>query len=70
MPNMDGEEAMEALLRRNPDLRIVLSSGYSEHEISKRFSGRGLAGFLQKPYTLARLRERLGEVLAGERPTD
>ncbi len=70
MPNMDGEEAMDALLRMNPDLRIVLSSGYSEHEISSRFSGRGLAGFLQKPYTLSRLRERLGQVLAGERPSD
>jgi PAS domain S-box-containing protein len=70
MPNMDGEEAMEALLRMDPNVRIVLSSGYSEHDISSRFSGRGLAGFLQKPYTLSKLRERLGQVLARERPAD
>ncbi|MFP4306145.1 MAG: PAS domain S-box protein [Desulfococcaceae bacterium] len=70
MPKMDGEEAMDALLRFDPNVRIVLSSGYSEHEISSRFSGRGLAGFLQKPYTLSRLRERLGQALAGERPVD
>jgi PAS domain S-box-containing protein len=70
MPNMDGEEALEALLRMDPNVPVVLSSGYSEHEISARFSGRGLAGFLQKPYTLSKLRERLGQVLARERPAD
>ncbi|MFI5379251.1 MAG: PAS domain S-box protein [Tepidisphaerales bacterium] len=57
MPRMDGEETFRELRRINPDVRVIMSSGYSEHEISTRFAGKGLAGFLQKPYNLATLRE-------------
>ena len=63
MPHMNGEETYRELRRMNPDVRVILSSGYSEHEISPRFAGKGLIGFLQKPYTLAALREQLLKVL-------
>jgi CheY-like chemotaxis protein len=38
-----------------PDVRVILSSGFSEDEAVQRFAGKGLAGFLQKPYTAAAL---------------
>jgi two-component system cell cycle sensor histidine kinase/response regulator CckA len=63
MPHMDGEETFHALRRLNPDLRVVMSSGYTEQDVSSRFSGEGPAGFLQKPYTLALVEERLRAVL-------
>ena len=44
---------------------MILSSGFSEQEIARKFTGAGLAGFIQKPYTLAALREVLRRQLQG-----
>jgi len=41
----------------------VLSSGFSEAEAVRRFSGQGLAGFLQKPYTAAALVDKIRAVV-------
>ncbi len=65
MPAMDGEEAFDEIRRIRPDAPVVLSSGYSEKEASERFAGRGLAGFLQKPYRARSLVEKLREVSRG-----
>jgi CheY-like chemotaxis protein len=59
MPHMDGAEAFGELRRLNQDVRVVLASGYSEEDVTSRFEGKGLAGVLQKPYTLAKLQESL-----------
>jgi signal transduction histidine kinase/ABC-type amino acid transport substrate-binding protein/ActR/RegA family two-component response regulator len=64
MPHMDGREAFQAIRRIHPDLPIILSSGYNEHESIQDFMGRGLAAFLQKPYTLQTLERTVLEVLA------
>jgi hypothetical protein len=40
-----------------------LSSGYNEQEVTQRFTGKGLAGFIQKPYTRANLHATLSRVL-------
>jgi YesN/AraC family two-component response regulator len=69
MPVMDGEEAFNALRHINPQLRVVLSSGFAESEIAPRFTGRGLAGFLQKPYALYDLARCLHRVLNSPPPT-
>lgn len=50
MPRMNGEEAFRQLRRINEDVKVVLSSGYSESDIQDRFAGKGLYGFIQKPY--------------------
>ena len=51
MPRMGGEETYKALVELNPNVRILLSSGYNEQEAVGRFAESGLAGFIQKPYT-------------------
>ena len=56
MPRMDGREAFEAMLAIQPTIRVVLSSGYSEQESVPQLLGRGLAGFLPKPYPISELR--------------
>jgi CheY-like chemotaxis protein len=57
MPNMDGEQCLYELQKLNPDVKIIMSSGYNQHEVSHQFSGKGVAGFIQKPYRLAGLIE-------------
>ncbi len=63
MPEMGGEEGLRELRGLKSDVRVILSSGYNEQEVSQRFVGSGLAGFIQKPYTVAKLRETLQLVL-------
>jgi PAS domain S-box-containing protein len=63
MPRMDGRECFHALRRLRPDLPVILCSGFSEQESMKAFLGEGLAGFIQKPYTLGMLRQAFAEAL-------
>jgi two-component system cell cycle sensor histidine kinase/response regulator CckA len=67
MPYMDGEEAFRHLRRLDPQVRVVMTSGYTEIEMAPRFTGQRLCGFLQKPYTLEALTQCLREVLALEK---
>jgi PAS domain S-box-containing protein len=55
MPHMDGDMAFREMFRFRSDIPVILSSGYSPQDIEQRFAGKGLAGFLQKPYELATL---------------
>jgi len=50
MPGMSGEETYRELRKIDPDVRVVLSSGFGEDEATRRFAGLGLQGFIQKPY--------------------
>jgi len=64
MPEMDGSEVYAEIRKMSPDLKVLLTSGYHEAEISRRFANRGLAGFLQKPYVLDDLAAKLASVLS------
>ena len=55
MPNMDGEETFRELRKIRRDIRVVLTSGYSEKEATQHFNPGDLAGFLPKPFTIAEL---------------
>ncbi len=63
MPVMSGEETFRELRAIKPDVRVVLSSGYNEVEAVRRFTGKGLAGFLQKPYSATALAEKVRTVI-------
>ncbi len=62
MPEMSGEEAFRAIRRLRSGMRVILSSGYDEQDVVRRFAGKGLTGFLQKPYSLGALRETLDRI--------
>jgi len=66
MPHMDGEEAFRQIIALRPAARVLLMSGFNEQETVARFTGKGLAGFLQKPFTLAALREKLQQIFPSE----
>jgi PAS domain S-box-containing protein len=63
MPHMDGEEAYREMRRIDKNVRVVMSSGYNEQEVTQRFVGKGLVGFLQKPFQYEALQAKLREVL-------
>jgi two-component system cell cycle sensor histidine kinase/response regulator CckA len=50
MPHMSGDEVYRELARVKPGVRVILSSGYNEQDATSLFVGKGLAGFIQKPY--------------------
>ena len=51
MPVLNGEQAFKEIRLINPDVKIILSSGYIEKMVTKHFIGKNLDGFIQKPYT-------------------
>ncbi len=55
MPGMDGRECFLALKGINPDVRAVISSGYSQEGSTQESLDEGVRGFVQKPYRLAEL---------------
>ncbi len=69
MPLMGGEEALTRLRRIRADIPVILSSGYNEAEILRRFTAQPVAGFIQKPYTATRLLTKIQEVLQSGVPS-
>ncbi len=63
MPYMSGEETFTEIRKLDPQVPIILCSGYSEQDVSSRFAGRDAAGFVQKPYRLSDLVSKLQEIL-------
>ena len=64
MPRMNGNEALEKIRLIQPDIKAIISSGYSEKEISPKFANMQLDGFIQKPYQLIALRDMLKTALS------
>ncbi|MBF0407710.1 MAG: transporter substrate-binding domain-containing protein [Candidatus Riflebacteria bacterium] len=62
MPKMDGTIVFSKVRQIKPDLKVILSSGYNQQEATQRFTGKGLAGFIQKPFQLEALRDILQKV--------
>ncbi len=65
MPRMDGEEVFRSLQEINPEVPVLIMSGFNEQDTVNRFVGRGLAGFLPKPFNAEMLLMKLRAVLAG-----
>ncbi|HJV35136.1 PAS domain S-box protein [Geomonas sp.] len=63
MPLMDGAQTFSELRQLDPEVKVIMSSGYNESEVVGKFTGQGLAGFIQKPYTFTALREAIYKVL-------
>ncbi len=64
MPRMDGKEAFLQMKARDPEVKVILISGYSEHEVIEPLRGLSPAGFIQKPFSLQALTREVERVLA------
>lgn len=66
MPRMDGEETLHALRALQPDLPIILTSGYNDPAASDGTPPRGANGFIQKPYLFDQLTEVVRKTLSSK----
>jgi len=66
MPRLNGSEAFREIRMIDPDVKVVLSSGYNEQDATNRFAGKGLAGFIQKPYAPEALQTMMLDILSEE----
>jgi len=67
MPRMNGEETFAGLRKLAPEVRVVLSSGYTEQEATQRFIGKGLAGFIAKPWSADELLAAIAQATGDHR---
>lgn len=63
MPDMNGRETYEHMKRVNPGQKILLCSGYSPDSHVKEMLDRGCDGFIQKPYDLTEMSEKIRQIL-------
>jgi two-component system cell cycle sensor histidine kinase/response regulator CckA len=63
MPGLSGGETYDALKKVNPEVKVLLSSGYSVDGEASEILKRGCKGFIQKPFNIKSLSKRLREIL-------
>ena len=63
MPVMDGADVFAELLEINPEVPVVLSSGFAEQSRLQSMLARGLRGFIPKPYTHQKLLSQVRSTL-------
>jgi DNA-binding NarL/FixJ family response regulator len=63
---MGGDELVPILEAQYPGPKIIISSGYPEDEARKGFRPGSVAGFLQKPYSVGTLAQKIAETLGGD----
>ncbi|MBU4504055.1 MAG: PAS domain S-box protein [Proteobacteria bacterium] len=66
MPDMDGGEVYDRVKEINPDIKVLLSSGYSIDGQATEILKRGCDGFIQKPFNMEKLSVKLREILDKE----
>jgi len=66
MPGMGGGETYDRLKRIDPEIRVLLSSGYSIDGQASEIIDRGCNGFIQKPFNVIQLSRKIREVLGEE----
>ncbi len=66
MPKMNGVEAFKELIRIKPDVKVILSSGYTEDVLLQSFPDRRPAGVLHKPYKMEALKAKLDRLLEND----
>ena len=64
MPGLNGKEAFTAMRTINPQVRILLASGYSIDVDTEAMMTQGLQGFISKPFRLESLAEMVAEALS------
>jgi PAS domain S-box-containing protein len=69
MPRLDGVRTFAELRRIQDNIRVFLMSGYNEQDATVEFVGQGLSGFIQKPFNLELLYEKLKTVLIAAAPS-
>ena len=59
IPNLSGQEVLERMLKLNPDVKVILSTGYTQYSAD----ALGAKALLKKPYRLSQALQTIREVL-------
>ena len=63
MPDMSGSDTYDRMKDINPKIKVLLSSGYSINGHATEIMDRGCNGFIQKPFKMKDLSQKLREIL-------
>jgi DNA-binding NtrC family response regulator len=63
MPVMDGEETLTKIRDIDEEIPVLLSSGYSKEEKAERLMKQGADDFIQKPFDMTTLKQKLSALL-------
>ena len=67
MPGMGGGETYDRLKAISPEIKVLLSSGYSMDGQASKILERGCNGFIQKPFNIKDLSKSMREILTEEK---
>jgi len=67
---MGGEEALERLKGIDPEVKAIVSSGYSSDSVMSDYKAAGFAGMIAKPYSLAKISQVLKTQIYTDQKTD
>ena len=65
MPKLTGDRVLAELRRVDAEVPVIVMSGFSDQGVEGPFAGLGVSSFLQRPFRLAELRNRLRRALEG-----
>lgn len=68
MPDMDGFELRDLVMKERPDLPVFLITG--RHEIADQGRARGISGFFRKPFDAQNLLAAVGDALGSQQGRD
>ena len=63
MPDMSGSETYDRMKEIDPGIKVLLSSGYSINGRATKILDRGCNGFIQKPFNIEQLSQKITEIL-------
>ena len=69
MPIMDGTSAFDTMKKIKPDVKVIVSSGYSSDGRAQKIMDGGAKYFIQKPYTIEAIAQTIFQVIAEENVT-
>ena len=67
MPEMGGGDVFDRLMEIDPEVKVLLSSGYSIEGQAEEILSRGCLGFIQKPFSMETLSRKVSEALAASK---
>lgn len=65
MPDMGGSEVYDQLKEINPEIKVLLSSGYSIDTMATEIMNKGCNGFIQKPFNVGQISQKIRGILSG-----
>ncbi|MBF0549603.1 MAG: response regulator transcription factor [Deltaproteobacteria bacterium] len=68
MPGMGGIACLQRLISLRPDVKVIISSGYTTPDILEEVKNAGAAGFVGKPYQLDEMIAKICDILDKQGP--